>query len=145
MRGQPGDHTLQATALISEVYLRLNCAGSSLREDRTRLLATAATAMRQVLVDHARKRGRQKNKPPGERTPLDQVVVEFEQHAIDLEALDTALRRLSDQDPESARAVELRFFGGMSVEETADSLGMTKRTFERHWTLTRTWLHEEIK
>jgi RNA polymerase sigma-70 factor (ECF subfamily) len=145
MRGQPGDHTLQPTALINEVYLKLNGTGSSLWNDRTRFLATASRAMRQVLIDHARKRGRLKNEPPGERTPLDRVVVEFEEHALDLEALDAALERLAERDPTMARAVELRFFGGMSVDETASHLGMPRRTFERRWTFVRTWLYEEIK
>lgn len=145
MRGQRGDHTLQPTALINEVYLKLNRGGSSLWSNRTRFLATASQAMRQVLIDHARRRGRQKNKPPGEREPLDQVVVAYEENAIDLLALDSALNRLAEMDPEMTRAVELRFFGGMSIQETADHLGMSRRTFERRWGLIRTWLYEELR
>lgn len=108
MRGLPGDHTLQQMALINEVFLKLNGAGSSLWDDRTRFLATASQAKHQVLIDHARKHGRQKSTPSGERTPLDQVVIEFEEHAIELEALGAALKRLAERDPEIARAVELR-------------------------------------
>lgn len=144
MRGQRGDHTLQTTALINEAFVKLGEADSSLWRDRTRFIATASRAMRQVLIDHARRRKAEKRKPPGERVPLDRVLVQFEARAVDLVELDGALKRLEERDPEMARAVELRFFGGMSVEDTAEHLGMSKRTFERRWTFVRTWLHEEI-
>ena len=145
MRGEGKDHTLQASALINEAYVRLGAAGSSLWSDRTRFVATASRAMRHILIDHARRKRRGKHEPPGERVPLDGVLVEFENNAIDLLELDDALQRLEERDPEMTRAVEMRFFGGMSVRETAEELGMSRRTFERRWTFVRTWLHEEIR
>lgn len=144
MRGQRGDHTLQPTALINEAYMKLAAAGSSLWTDRTRFVATASRAMRQVLVDHARKKGQLKNSPPGNRTPLDQITIEFEENAIDLLALDDALNRLAERDPDMARAVELRYFGGSTLEEAAENIGLSKRSFERRWKFVRTWLHAEV-
>lgn len=144
MKGQPPDHTLQATALVNEAYLRV--AGSSERgwRDRVHFLAVAARAMRCVLVDRARARGRSKRSPPGERTPLDQVLVTYGERAVDLLALDDALARLAEFDGPMARAVELHFFGGLSMDETAKALGLKKRTFERQWSATRAWLLEEV-
>jgi len=144
MRGQRGDHTLQPTALINEAYVKLSAAGSSLWTDKTRFIATASRAMRQVRADHARKRGQVKNTPPGDRTPLDQITIGFEENAIDLPALDDALNRLAARDSDMARAVELRYFGGATMEETAESLGLSKRSFERRWKFVRTWLHTEV-
>lgn len=144
MRGQRADHTLQPTALVNEAYMRLANSGSSLWSDRPRFLATASRAMRHVLVDHARRRGRLKNSPPGERTPLDQITLGFEENALDLLALDEAIDSLAERDPDMARAVELRFFGGSSMEETAKCLGLSKRSFERRWKFVRAWVFAEV-
>jgi RNA polymerase sigma factor (TIGR02999 family) len=144
MHGQRRDHTLQATALVHEVLLRVWDGKEPAPEDRQRFLATAAKAMRHVLVDHARGRGRDKRTPPGSRLPLDQVSVAFEERAFDLLLLDEALERLDAADPTMARAVDLRFFGGLPAEEVARMLGMPLRTFERRWSVVRAWLATEI-
>jgi RNA polymerase sigma factor (TIGR02999 family) len=143
MRGQPAGHTLQPTALVHEAYLKL-AANSQSWADRTHFLATAAKAMRHVLIDHARKRNAEKRRARGEEEPLDGLLVAYEDHALNLLALDEALARLEEFDPELARAVELRFFGGLSLTECARTLGMSQRTFERRWVATRTWLYAQL-
>jgi RNA polymerase sigma factor (TIGR02999 family) len=144
MRSQPRNVTLQTTALVNEACLKILASEEARPSDRVHLLALASTAMRHVLVDHARSRARLKRSPPGDRTELEGLAVAYEDHAVDLLALDEALRRLAEFDPPMARAVELRFFGGMSVEDTARVLGLPKRTFERCWEATRAWLRAEI-
>ena len=143
MRGQPAEHTLQPTALVHEAYLKL-CGDDSGWEDRRHFLAAASQAMRHGLVDHARGRTRQKRTPPGEKVPLDRILVTYEDRALDLLALDEALTRLAEADGDMAKAVELRFFGGLSMEETAKVLEMPKRSLERRWKATRAWLHAEV-
>jgi RNA polymerase sigma factor (TIGR02999 family) len=144
MRGQPRDLTLQTTALVNEACLKLFGQERLAGADRTHLLALASTAMRSVLVDHARARGRVKRLPPGERLPIDEVHVAFEERAIDLLALDEALKKLAAFDPCMARVVELHFFGGLSLEDTASAVGMPLRTLERRWKATRAWLRAEV-
>lgn len=144
MRGQPKNHTLQATALVHEVFLKLPGGPASSEEEKARFLALASRAMRHVLVDHARARGRQKRTAEGERVLLDEVVLDYEERAHDLVALDAALERLALFDEVMAKAVELRFFGGLPVEEVARALGMPKRTFERRWQVVRAWLQAEV-
>ena len=144
MRDQPKNHTLQATALVNEVYLKLQDDLDPASEKRAHLLAIASRAMRHVLVDHARGRSRQKRSPSGEQVALDSVVVSYEERALDLLALDEAVERLAKFDETMARAVELRFFGGLPVDETAKALGMPKRTLERRWQATRAWLLAEL-
>lgn len=144
MKGQPADHTLQATALVHEAYLRINRKNGRRFEDRTRFMAFAVRAMRCVLVDHARGKKREKRTPPARQLPLDQIVVTYEEHALDLVALDAALSRLAEFDEVMAKAVELRFFGGLEMQEIASHLGMKKRTLERQWRATRAWLLQEI-
>lgn len=144
MRGQRKDHTLQASALINEAYIRIEERNGEVPKDRIGFLAYASTVMRNVLVDHARKRGRDKRTPPRERVALDSLVDAFESNAVDLVALDEALQRLSAFDPPMARAVELHFFGGLSNEEAADFLHVPLRSFERSWQATKAWLRGEI-
>lgn len=144
MRGQPRNHTLQATALVHEVFLKLGGEQPPGEEERGRFLALASRAMRHVLVDHARTRNRKKRTPDGERVLLDEVVLSYADRAFDLLALDEALERLAGFDEEMARAVELRFFGGLSVDETARIIGMPKRTLERRWQAVRAWLYGEV-
>ena len=145
MRSQPADHTLQPTALVNEAYMRLLGSGQTPWADRNHFLSVAAKAMRSVLVDHARARGRDKRRAPGLQVPLDNLVASHEKRALDLLALDEALRRLAEFDPDMAYAVELRFFGGLTVDEVARILEVPKRTFERNWTATRAWLFAEMK
>ena len=144
MRGQPADHTLQPTALLNEAWMRIS-PGQRGYADRGHFLATAARAMRCVLVDHARRRETIKRKEPGERIALDRVVLCYESNALDLAALDEALRELATFDETMAQAVELRFFGGLEMDEIAAYLGVTKRTLERRWTATRSWLKSRVQ
>jgi len=154
MRGQPLDHTLQATALVNEAWMRMSPARKPAEPkesaptkwtDRQHFLALASRAMRCVLVDHARKRGAQKRQKPGERLALDRVLVVFENKAIDLESLDKALTELERFDPEMAQVIELRFFGGLDMQTIADLLSTPKRTLERRWTAARSWLKARIQ
>ncbi|HED65672.1 MAG TPA: sigma-70 family RNA polymerase sigma factor [Planctomycetes bacterium] len=144
MRSQPKDHTLQATALVNEFFLKVHGQPGPKESDRARFLALASHVMRNLLVDHARGRNRRKRTPDGERVYLDEAVVSYEERALDLVALDEALEELAEFDPDMARAVEMRFFGGLSVEETAEALEFSKRTFERRWQAVRAWLRSRI-
>ena len=144
MRGQKNG-TLQPTALVHEACLKLF--GNEQKEcaDRAHLFALACTAMRSVLVDYARARQRVKRTAPGHRLPLDGLYLAFEERAVDLLALHDALERLGGFDPEMARAVDLTFFGGLTREETARTLGIPLRTFERRWATTVAWLRAEVE
>jgi RNA polymerase sigma factor (TIGR02999 family) len=138
-------HTLQPTALVNEAWLRLiePAAGGSF-ESRAHFLGVAAKAMRSVLVDHARRRGAQKRGGALERVPLEDIAELFEERASDLLALDEALTRLAAMDAQLGRIVELRFFGGLSVEETARTLGVSEPTIVRGWRVARMWLQREL-
>lgn len=140
MRNQPKEHTLQATALVGEVYAKLFGAVASNWADRQHFMLTASRAMRQILVDHARKKSA--NKRQGNHVPLEDefIVAEFENRAIDIEALHRALEKLASINPVMARGVELRFFGGIPVEECARILDLSVRSFHRRWSMTRAWL-----
>lgn len=142
MRRQPA-HTLQPTALIHEAWLALF---RSEREyaSREHFLAFAARAMRSVLVDHARRHARQKRGGDRERVPLDQALEVYARTPSDLLVLDDALARLAAVDERLARVVELRFFGGLTVEETATALGVSIATVERDWKLARSRLEREL-
>src|SRR5262249_8763769 len=107
-------------------------------------LATASRAMRQILVDHARGRGRRKRTPPGERMSLEHAAWAYEENTVDLVALHEALERLAVDNPTMARAVDLVLFAGTTLEETARLLEIPQRTFERRWKTTRAWLHAEL-
>lgn len=132
----PKQLTLQATALVHEAYLRLVVDPSREFNDRDHFLACASRAMRHVLIDHLRRsRG---TREPG--VLLDAVVAAFEEHAFDMEKLELALNELEETDPQMARAVELRFFGGASEEDTARILAIPKRSLQRRWKSTRAWL-----
>jgi RNA polymerase sigma-70 factor, ECF subfamily len=136
MRKQPKQLTLQATALINEVYLRLVGAKKDAIHDRDHFLAYAAKAMRHVLVDHARRR----KAKLGEEVPLDSIAAAFEQNSYDLERLQQAQAELEIFDPLMAKAVDLRFFAGLAEAEVAQHLEMPLRTFQRRWQATRGWL-----
>lgn len=139
------DHTLQPTALVNEAYLRLAGRHNVRWQDRKHFYAVAAQAMRRILVDHARglrsaKRGR------GKPLPIDAVAEPVVEIQIDpgLIDLDQALVRLQEVDPEAVRLVELRFFGGLSIEETADLMGRSRASVVRHWRVAKAWLYEEL-
>ncbi len=141
MRAQEHGHSLQATALVNEVYLRV------FRQewvDREHFLAVAARAMRSVLVDHARAKRRDKRIPGEKRVPLEEMAEAFQARAGDLVALDTALEKLCAFDPQMVRLVELRFFAGLPMEEAAKVLGISPRSAFREWQTARAWLRREI-
>ena len=144
IRNQRDESLLQATALANEAFLKLSGHECLEGVDRPRLLAIASAAMRNLLVDRARARNRLKRCPQGDRVPFEEITIVYEDRAVNLVALHDALERLSQFDPEMARAVELRFFGGLSMEETATCLEIPLRTLERRWEVTRRWLREEV-
>jgi RNA polymerase sigma factor (TIGR02999 family) len=145
MRGQAPEHTLQTTALVHEAYLKLAERAPRTREERSQFLAMASKAMRHVLVDHARGRNRQKRTAPGQKQPLDQITLAYEERAVDLLALHNALERLAGFDPQMAKLVELRFFGGLSMQECSEVMDEPLRTLERGWQTTRAWLAAEME
>jgi len=141
-RERPGQ-TLQATALVHEAYLRLAGAGTPWT-DKRHFVGIAARSMRQILVERARARGAQKRWAGLDRvTMTDALAVAADAEGM-LPALDEALTRLEQVDPEQARIVELRYFAGLSIEETADALGMSPATLKRRWALARAWLFREL-
>ncbi len=144
MRRERPDHTLQTTALVHEVYVRLVGQRSAGWNGRAHFLGVAAKAMRRILVDHARRNGSLKRGGTQSRIPLDEVVLDFEQRAGDLEALDGALTALADVDQRKARVVELRFFGGLSGEQVGEILGISLRTVNREWEFAKAWLYGRL-
>jgi RNA polymerase sigma factor (TIGR02999 family) len=143
MRGQRSDHTLQPTALVHEVYLKLS---SSSHEpvDRAHLLATAARAMRQILVDHARARATDKRGSGAIRITLSLADTPAQPELFGLLEFDDALRRLEALDAQQVRIVELRYFVGLSVEETAEALGVSPRTVKRDAAMAKAWLFRAL-
>jgi RNA polymerase sigma factor (TIGR02999 family) len=160
LRAERPNHTLQRTALVHEAYLRLISQRNVSWQGRAQFIGLAAQLMRRILIDHAR--GRRRAKRGGGVTPvsLDQTGVilgsgdeegariealEFAQDpSVDLSAIDSALARLEALDPKQGRIVELRFFGGLSIEETAGVVGVSPATVKREWALARAWLHREL-
>ena len=139
------DHTLQPTALVHEAYLRLVETRNRNFHNRAYFFGVASQLMRRVLVDHARKH---RAKIRGEGVPklsLDEIVAWRDEQQVDLVALDDALNRLARIDPRQCRIVELRFFGGLSIEETAEVLGVSPATIKRDWSWAKSWLYREIK
>jgi RNA polymerase sigma factor (TIGR02999 family) len=141
-RERPGQ-TLQATALVHEAYLRLARAGSPWHDER-HFVGIAARAMRQILVERARARGALKRWAGLDRVSLNESLVGAANEDAMLPALDEALARLETIDPEQARIVELRYFVGLSIEDTARTLGMSPATLKRRWSLARAWLLREL-
>jgi RNA polymerase sigma factor (TIGR02999 family) len=144
LRRERPDHTLQTTALIHEAYLRLVDARDVQWEDRAHFFAIAATMMRRILVDHARRRGSEKRGGSYIRMPLDEALSAADETDVDLLAVDEALERLAAFDPQQARVVELRFFSGLTVNETAAVLGISAKTVNRDWAVARAWLSREM-
>jgi RNA polymerase sigma factor (TIGR02999 family) len=144
MRGQGAAHTLQPTALIHEAWMKLVGAPERSVESRAQFVALAARAMRSVLVDHARRKKSEKRGGQVERVALDTAAVVFEAPSVDVLALDQALTALSAMDGELGRIVELRFFAGMSTDETAAVLGVSAPTLARRWRVARLWLWNEL-
>lgn len=144
MRGERPGHTLQTTALVNEVYLRLAGVDALRWQDRAHFFAMAATLMRRVLVDHARQRGREKRGAGIQVTSLADNAI-APQPSVDIVALDDVLERLAAVDPQQGRVVELRFFAGLSVEETAEVLGISPATVKRDWATAKLWLYTRLK
>jgi len=138
-RERPGQ-TLQATALVNEAFVRLAAEKARPFANRTHFLAVAALSMRQILVQRARARKAAKRGGAPERVTLDEGLIVREAPSIDVLALDEALNRLALLDSELARIVELRYFGGLTVEETAEAVGSSPATVKRQWAMARAWL-----
>jgi RNA polymerase sigma factor (TIGR02999 family) len=145
MRREGGEHTLQATALVHEAYLRLVDQKHVDWKNRAHFFAIAAQSMRRVLVDHARGRLAEKRGGGVEKVTLsDAAVGSNDDDAVDVLALHDALERLAALDPDQARVVELRYFGGMNIDETAEALGISAATVKREWAVARAWLKREL-
>jgi RNA polymerase sigma-70 factor (ECF subfamily) len=144
MQGERTGHTLQATALVHEAYLRLVDQTQLEIQNRTHFFALAAQQMRRILVDQARARHAAK-RDGGELLPLNEVVVGPENQDVDIVALDDALEALTQLDPQQGKIVELRYFGGLTIEETAMALGISPATVKRDWNVARAWLFQQIQ
>lgn len=144
MRRESAAHTLQPTALVHEAYMRMIRQDNVDWQGRTHFFALSSKMMRRVLVDHARSRMRQKRGGDAVKVSLDSGLQLSVQRDPDILALDQALTRLAALDERQARIVEMRFFGGMTVSDVADVLGVSKRTIEAEWTMIKAWLRREL-
>jgi RNA polymerase sigma-70 factor, ECF subfamily len=145
LRKERSNHTLQTTALINEAYLKLINQRDVEWQNRAHFFAIAAQAMRRILVDYARERHREKRGGAAENLPLEEALqISVNEKSIDLIALDEALNRLAKMDKRQARVVELRYFSGLSIDETAEVLGIANSTVRLDWNLAKAWLKQEI-
>lgn len=146
LQNERADHTLQATALVHEAYIRLVDWEKVSWQNRAHFFAVAANVMRRILVDHAREKHAQKRNF-GQKLSLDEAISLPNQtvREVDLIGLDDALEKLAKFDQTQSRIVELRFFGGLTIEETAHNLKISPATVKREWTVAKTWLFREIK
>jgi RNA polymerase sigma-70 factor (ECF subfamily) len=144
LRGERANHTLQTTALVHEAYLRLTRLQSKNWQSRAHFFGVAARLMRRILVDHARVRGAKKREAARDARSLDEAMDWLPDRSQQLIDLDDALDRLARMDPRQSRIVELRFFGGLSEEETGVLLGISTRTVKRDWRIARAWLYQEL-
>jgi len=142
-RRERGEHTLQPTALVHEAYLRLVDQKSPM-DSRGHFLAVAATQMRRILLDYARKHKAARRGGGGQQVLLEDTMAIVAQRPVDMIALDGALRKLGELDPSQSQLVELRYFGGLSVEETAEVMGVSPATVKRNWSSARAFLHREM-
>lgn len=145
MRREREDHTLQATALVHEAYLKLVEQRSVNWQNRAHFFGVAAQLMRRILVDHARGHLRQKRGGENQKVSLDEALVFAETQADELVAVDDSLKQLAKIDPRQARVVELRFFAGLNVDEAADVLGVSAKTIKREWSVAKAWLYADLK
>jgi len=145
LQRERSDHTLQSTALVHEAYLRLTGQNAPQWQNRAHFFGIAARVMRQILVEYARAHGAAKRGGAGVcRLTLDEALEIQQTAAVDVIALDGALDRLSELDPQQSRIVELRFFAGLTIEDTSEVMGISPATVKRDWTSARAWLHREI-
>jgi RNA polymerase sigma factor (TIGR02999 family) len=145
LRRERAGYSLQATALVNEAYLRLHKEKHVPWHNRTHFFAIAANSMRQILVERARARHAAKRGGSRIRITLDEGLAAAEERSIDLLALDEALKKLAQFDPDLVRIVEFRFFAGLSIEESAEALRVSPATVKRGWTLARAWLKREME
>ena len=144
LQRRPAGHTLESAAVANEAYLKLTRAGTIRCENRVHFLALCSQIIRRILVDHARSRGYAKRGGDAVRVPLDDVLLAAQTRGIEVLALDEALESLSRIDARKGRVVELRYFGGLSVEETAEILGISPETAKRDWKMAKTWLFSQL-
>jgi RNA polymerase sigma-70 factor (ECF subfamily) len=144
LRRERGDHTLQTTALVHEAYLRLADQREVRWSNREQFMGVAACLMRRILVDYSRGHDAKKRGNEFEKVFLKEAEVVSKGKAADVVALDEALTRLAEFDPEQARLVELRFFGGLTIEEVAGVLGVSRTTVKRNWNVVKAWLAREL-
>ena len=144
LRRERQNHTLQPTALVNEAFLKLIDQRNVRWQNRAHFFGIAAQAMRRIMIDHARTRQRIKRGGVQHAVTLDEAMIAGEARSIDVLALDEALTRLAALDERQARIVELRFFGQLSVEETAEVTGLSPATIKREWAMARAWLHAEL-
>lgn len=145
MRRESPAHTLQTTALVNEVYLKLVDQSRAHWHNRAHFFSIAAQIMRRILVDYARRNLRKKRGGGAPELPLDEAAVLTHEKSAEMLALDEALARLTQLDPLKARVVELRHFGGLSVQETAEVMKVSEVTVMRHWGLAKAWLRREVR
>jgi len=145
MRNERPEHTLQATALVNEAYLQLSRQQHSNWQDRAHFFAVAATTMRSILIDYARARNADKRGGGQPRLSLEESLVFAEGRSGELLALDEALKKLAEFAPRESRVVELRYFGGLSVEETAEVLQVSPKTVKRDWRRAKDWMYSQIR
>lgn len=144
LRGERPHHTIQPTALVNEAYIAIAEQSKVQWENRAHFIAIAARTMRHVLVDYARERGALKRGGELQRVTLHSRI-RIDDRDVDVLALDDALTKLTSFAPEAGRVVELRYFGGMTIEETAEILDCSPATVKRHWTVAKAWLHRELR
>jgi RNA polymerase sigma-70 factor (ECF subfamily) len=142
-RERPG-HTLQTTAVVNEAYMRLINRKSIHWQNRAHFFAIAAQSMRSILVDHARSHAYAKRGGGAHKITLDEAMIVSQQKAAEVLALDDALKELAALDPQQTRVVELRFFGGLTIEETAEVLHLSPATIKREWQTAKAWLYHEL-
>jgi RNA polymerase sigma-70 factor (ECF subfamily) len=145
LRFERTDHTLQPTALVHELYLRMVDQDRARWQDRAHFFSVAAKMMRRILVDHARKHRTEKRGAGVEHVPVEEALDQPARSSRTLIAVDEALTRFAEFDPERSRIVEMRYFGGMDLEEIADLLQVSRTTVKRHWSVARMWLHRELE
>ena len=145
MKGERPGHTLQPTALVNEMYMRLVGIDRMHWRNRAHFIATAATLMRRVLVDYARMNARDKRGGSVSITSFDEHDVAIPGPSVDVIALDEALTTLAGLDAQQSQVVELRFFGGLTVEETSEALDISPATVKREWAMAKAWLHQQLR
>ncbi len=145
LRKERSGHTLQPTALVHEAYMKLIDISDINWQDRAHFFAVSANVMRHILVDHARAKLAEKRGGEAQRIALEDAISLSNEPNIDLLAVDEALKELAEFDEQQSRIVELRFFGGLTIEETAHVVGISPATVKREWAMAKAWLHRKLK